>query len=260
MGWLDRTPDKVVEFSGPAEIRLEALEADPLRSSLPKIAILHTGAEGRDVYLSFRAASAANPLPDDVLKGVNIHIFAKGRKKGGNTLFAASLADGEVYRDGSLSVTQLSHVPGESVTVRVGFSAMAPASSAGALQSAASNKCLDLAGGSKADGAAVIQYDCHQGPNQQWTLETSGGQVRVVSRLSGKCLGGGVAGAAITQAACAGAPDQSWSRTNAAGGFVLRNVASGLCLDLPGASAANGVHPANWACNGAANQTWRLAP
>ena len=157
MGWLDRTPDKVVEYSGPAEIRLEALEADPLRSSLPKIAILHTGAEGRDVYLSFRAASTANPLPDDVLKGVNIHIFAKGRKKGGNTLFAASLADGEVYRDGSLSVTQISHVPGESVTVRVGFSAMAPASSAGALQLAASNKCLDLAGGSKADGAAVIQ-------------------------------------------------------------------------------------------------------
>src|SRR5262249_32675980 len=32
------------------------------------------------------------------------------------------------------------------------------------------NRCLDVNGGSKDNGAQIVQWDCHGGPNQQWRL------------------------------------------------------------------------------------------
>ena len=37
-----------------------------------------------------------------------------------------------------------------------------------------SGKCLDVNGASLADLASVIQWDCHEGDNQQWSVEPAG--------------------------------------------------------------------------------------
>ncbi|MER6008730.1 RICIN domain-containing protein [Nonomuraea angiospora] len=51
-----------------------------------------------------------------------------------------------------------------------------------------SGKCADVRGGSTADGAALQQYTCGTGANQQWTLQDAGGgYLRLVARHSGKC-------------------------------------------------------------------------
>jgi hypothetical protein len=43
-------------------------------------------------------------------------------------------------------------------------------------------------GVSTADGAALQQYGCGTGANQQWTLQDAGGgYLRLVARHSGKC-------------------------------------------------------------------------
>ncbi|MET7425718.1 RICIN domain-containing protein [Dactylosporangium sp. NPDC005555] len=76
------------------------------------------------------------------------------------------------------------------------------------------NRCLDVNGGSKDNGAQVLQWDCHGGPNQQWKLQRDGDGFRFVSVNSGRCIGvdsGSPApGAAARQWDCDGSPNQRW--------------------------------------------------
>jgi hypothetical protein len=44
------------------------------------------------------------------------------------------------------------------------------------LVAAHSGKCLEVAGGSTADGGVVHQWDCHGGTNQQWRVSTPGSE------------------------------------------------------------------------------------
>ncbi len=67
------------------------------------------------------------------------------------------------------------------MTFRLSFAGTGPAAPAGpppappgTVQSLASGKCLDLPGGQTGDGTPVIQYDCHGGANQQWTIDAAG--------------------------------------------------------------------------------------
>ncbi len=269
MGWLRGYPGKVVELTGDADVTLEALEADPRQSELPKVAIVRPAPGANTYYLSYRASSSANPLADEFTRGLNIHIFGKAR--GGLTYFVTSLSDGAAYGDGPMNVRQLSHREGERVTFHLSFSgtgqaapAGPPPAPAGTLQSLATGKCLDLPAGRTGDGTFVIQYDCRGGPNQQWAVDTaSDGGSRIVSRMSGKCLGtdpaNAAAGGNIVQSQCSGAPEQLWTSESAGDGYVFRNAANRLCLDVPAASAANGIKVIAWACNGGPNQTWRYA-
>ncbi|GGM07067.1 RICIN domain-containing protein [Dactylosporangium sucinum] len=76
------------------------------------------------------------------------------------------------------------------------------------------NRCLDVNGGSKDNGAQIVQWDCHGGPNQQWRLQRDGDGYRLVSVNSGKCIGvdGGRTdpGAEARQWDCDGSPNQRW--------------------------------------------------
>ncbi|MBG0817849.1 pectate lyase [Planomonospora sp. ID82291] len=45
----------------------------------------------------------------------------------------------------------------------------------------------------------------------------------------------------------------------AAGSYTLVNAASGLCLDVKAKSTADGAQLVQYACNGGANQTWKLS-
>lgn len=57
-----------------------------------------------------------------------------------------------------------------------------------------SGKCLDVSGVSTADGAPVIQWTCHTGLNQQFTLRkvtypgNDSHDYQLVARHSGKCV------------------------------------------------------------------------
>jgi hypothetical protein len=132
----------------------------------------------------------------------------------------------------------------------------------GTLQSIASGKCADLPSGETGEGTELIQFDCHGGRNQQWTIESLGAVGwRILSVMSGKCLdtkarrSGG--GAYVVEVSCDGSLSQLWSIRNDGNGYVLQNVASRLCLDVLGGSSASGTKLIAWRCTGERNQTWR---
>jgi hypothetical protein len=269
MGWLKDYPGKVVELTAAADVTLEALEADPRQSALPKVAIVRPAPGANTYYLSFRASSSTGPLPDEFTRGVNIHIVDHSRQNGSLTYFVTSLSDGATYADGPMIVQQLTHIEGDRVSFRIDFTgtgqpepAGPPPAPPGTVQSLASGKCLDLPGGQAADGTPAIQYDCHGGPNQQWRIESAGGAgYRIVSRMSGKCIGTDPGGAAtdghIVESRCGDSSIQLWAIEGTGNRYILRNVANRLCLDVPGGSLADGAKPIVWTCNGGINQTWR---
>ncbi|WP_405930907.1 ricin-type beta-trefoil lectin domain protein [Streptomyces sp. NBC_00827] len=116
-------------------------------------------------------------------------------------------------------------------------------------------KCLDVAGGSSANGAAVQLYDCNGSTAQSWTVKADGS----VQAL-GKCLDVTSAstadGAQLQLYDCNGTGAQRWSY-NATTGDVV-NTAANKCLDVTGNSSANGARAQIWTCTGAANQKWHL--
>ncbi|MGX1133366.1 glucosylceramidase [Streptomyces glaucescens] len=116
-------------------------------------------------------------------------------------------------------------------------------------------KCLDVAGGSAANGTPVQLHDCNGTAAQQWTVRADGS----VQAL-GKCLdvtaGSTADGAKVQLYDCNGTGAQRWSYDAATGDVV--NLAADKCLDVTDQSSANGARAQIWSCTGAANQKWRL--
>ena len=79
---------------------------------------------------------------------------------------------------------------------------------------AKANLCLDVNGGSKDNGAQIVQWACHNGPNQLWRLQPDGDGFRFLSVNSGRCIGVDAGspnpGAAARQWDCDGSPNQRW--------------------------------------------------
>jgi glucosylceramidase len=115
-------------------------------------------------------------------------------------------------------------------------------------------KCVDVAGASTANGAAVQLFGCNGSAAQSWTV----GADRTIRAL-GKCLD--VAGASTADGArvqlfdCNGTGAQQWSAT---AGRDLVNVAANKCLDVTGNSSADGTQLQIWTCTGAGNQKWTV--
>ncbi|MCO6010150.1 ricin-type beta-trefoil lectin domain protein [Actinoallomurus purpureus] len=115
-------------------------------------------------------------------------------------------------------------------------------------------KCVDVAGASSADGAAVQLYDCNGSSAQKWTIGADG-----TVKALGKCLD--VAYAAKSNGSkaqlykCTGLAAEKW--TPGANGSLV-NAGSGRCLDATGPSSANGTRLQIWDCAGSANQKWTL--
>ncbi|GAB3834932.1 ThuA domain-containing protein [Dactylosporangium cerinum] len=115
-------------------------------------------------------------------------------------------------------------------------------------------KCLDVRGGSSADGTQIQLYSCQGNAAQTWTR--SGQTLRAL----GKCLdvnGGGTAnGTKVQLWTCNGGGAQNWV---AQSDGTLRNPQSGKCLDVSGNNSADGTVVHLWTCiSGAANQKWTL--
>ncbi|MEE4543309.1 ricin-type beta-trefoil lectin domain protein [Streptomyces sp. V4-01] len=115
-------------------------------------------------------------------------------------------------------------------------------------------KCVDVAGASSTNGAAVQLYGCNGTTAQTWSAGSDG-----TLRALGKCMdvtsAGTANGAKVQLYDCNGTAAQHWTHTGAA----LVNAGSGKCLDATGPSSADGTRLQIWSCTGAANQSWTLA-
>ncbi|WP_245651944.1 RICIN domain-containing protein [Streptosporangium amethystogenes] len=120
---------------------------------------------------------------------------------------------------------------------------------------AQSNRCVDVTGGSTANGAQAQLWDCGSGGNQRWT-HTSGKQLMVYGNKCLDAYGQGTGnGTQVVIWDCNGQTNQQWN-VNANG--TITGAQSGLCLDAPSNATANGTKLNLWACNGGTNQRWSL--
>ncbi|MFO0679747.1 MAG: RICIN domain-containing protein [Polyangiaceae bacterium] len=133
------------------------------------------------------------------------------------------------------------------------------------LVNAQGGSCVDVAGGSRDDGANVFGWTCHGAPNQRWDFVRSRvpGYVSVVARHSGKCLDvwrqNAADGADVRQYRCNGQDNQLWSVKDSPEGLRLVSRLSDKCLDLFGGAAADGTDVVVWGCHGGPNQAWTVA-
>ncbi|WP_218224434.1 RICIN domain-containing protein [Pseudomonas sp. PIC25] len=115
-----------------------------------------------------------------------------------------------------------------------------------------SGKCLDVSGASTADGAALIQWTCHQANNQRWVLTALGdGYYEVKSKHSGKCMdvtGASTAnGARLQQLACSRGNQQQWLiEAESDGNYRMTARHSGKVADVLGVSLNNGAAFTQW--------------
>jgi hypothetical protein len=113
--------------------------------------------------------------------------------------------------------------------------------------------CLDVAGGSSANGTPVQIWDCASVPAQDWTHDNG----KLIAL--GKCLDleqGGTANGTLAHLwDCADVPGQTWTRTAQSQYY---NPSSGRCLDVVGGGTANGTRTHLWDCHPGASQKWTL--
>jgi hypothetical protein len=115
--------------------------------------------------------------------------------------------------------------------------------------------CLDVRGGTAADGQALQVYGCNHSTAQQVSYAADN-----TVRVLGRCLtaGGTANRALVTTNACAASASQLWTRR--ADGTLL-NPASGRCLDVPDSNSTPGaVQLQIYDCVHTDGQIWRLPP
>lgn len=163
--------------------------------------------------------------------------------------------------------------PNFGTPMRLGTTADGPAGEAASTPSAYtivnrnSGKCLEVAGGSTADGANIQQWTCNGGSNQRWRLEDQADDTsRLVNVGTGKV-------ADVTNCASADGTDiRQWSWLNntcqrfrlvltAAGGWVrLTNQATGKVADVANCGTGDGADVRLWSWLNNNCQQWQLQP
>ncbi|MFC7647018.1 ricin-type beta-trefoil lectin domain protein [Streptosporangium lutulentum] len=117
-------------------------------------------------------------------------------------------------------------------------------------------QCMDVAGGSNADGTAVQLYTCNGTTAQQWTRPGDG-----TLRVLGKCLdvvdNGTANGSWLQLWSCFGGANQQWTYNAATRDLV--NPATNRCVDVTGNTGADGTRLQLWDCTGGANQKWTMS-
>ncbi|MGW6733671.1 family 43 glycosylhydrolase [Streptomyces sp. NPDC055013] len=130
-----------------------------------------------------------------------------------------------------------------------------------------SGKCLDVNGGSTADGTDIFQWTCTGGANQKWKVEDLGDDTnRLVNVATGKVMD--VADCSASD----GADIRQWSWLDnkcqryrlvftASGDYIrILNESTGKVADVADCSAANGADVRQWTWLNNNCQQWRLVP
>ncbi|WP_197517504.1 glycoside hydrolase family 66 protein [Microbacterium karelineae] len=113
--------------------------------------------------------------------------------------------------------------------------------------------CLDVAGGSTANGTAIQLWSCADVPAQDWTFEN--GQLKALGRCLDLEAGGTSNGTLAHLWDCNTSPSQQWERTAHS---QYHNAASGRCLDADGEGTADGTRVHIWDCHTGPSQKWTL--
>jgi len=137
--------------------------------------------------------------------------------------------------------------------VGIVVSTSAQAATAGAI-TGLGGKCIDVAGASTTNGAAVQLYDCNGSSAQIWTTGNTDNSLQALGKCMDVTAASTADGAKIQLYDCNGTNAQKWTVSNG----ELVNTGSGKCLDATGNSSANGTQLQIWACAGTANQLWTL--
>jgi len=205
-------------------------------------------ANGRSasVYLQ-SMADATNDgyfVPEQIWDRSNVSCFALGRPTGSAS--PLNWAEGQYLR--------------LSQSIDAGYNLDTPSvvkakyRGAGQIRSSG-GKCIDDAGASTDNGAAIQSWTCNGTSAQSWAWNSGDGTLRVL----GKCMdvtGGATAnGTQIQLWDCNGTGAQQWRWRNQ---DRLVNPQSGRCLDVTGGSTADGTRLQIWDCNGTAAQAWYL--
>ena len=127
-----------------------------------------------------------------------------------------------------------------------------------------SDKCVDVAGGSSADGANVDQVQCNATGAQRFDLVNRGDNTyRLVNLISKKCVhvasNSAASGANVEQRECDGFTSNLWTLTSIGGNqFRATSVKSGKCLDVAGSSTQSGANIQQFDCNSTSAQAFRF--
>ncbi|MDG4859340.1 family 43 glycosylhydrolase [Streptomyces sp. T-3] len=152
-------------------------------------------------------------------------------------------------------------------TAQAGPSGEGATPSAYAIVNRSSGKCLEVAGGSSADGANARQWTCSGGAHQKWRVEDRGDDTsRLVNVATGKVLDTADCSSAD------GADLRQWSWLNntcqkfrfvttATGGWTrIVNEATGKVADVADCSGADGADVRQWSWLNNQCQQWQFRP
>ncbi len=129
--------------------------------------------------------------------------------------------------------------------------------------SSPSGKCADVEAGGWDTGARIIQYACHNGDNQQWTLTANSGAYRIVGKRLGECLtpsaGASQANTPMVQLACGAYPNQLWTVKYAGNAVQLIGEQTGMCLTVQNASLQDAALLVQQPCQGTPSELWNFS-
>jgi Ricin-type beta-trefoil lectin domain-like/Glycosyl hydrolase family 76 len=137
------------------------------------------------------------------------------------------------------------------------------------IQNANSGMALNVTGGSKTNGAAIIQYPFSSGAtNAEWTFVPSGGGYYTIKNVnSGQVVNvsaaSSTAGALIVQwpaQSMIPGNDQWYPVQNSNGTYSFYNLNSYQALEVPGYSTTEGTQLDQWFGNFGSNQEFNLIP
>lgn len=139
-----------------------------------------------------------------------------------------------------------------------------PPAANGAIQSLASNLCVDVFNASQTPGTALVQYACGGSDNQKWqVVGSAGGFSSLKVAHSGQCMdvpsGAKNPGAALAQYTCNGYENQQFAIAAQGAGVKITARHSGLCVGVEDGSTASLARITQQTCNGSAAQTWKVA-
>ncbi len=119
-------------------------------------------------------------------------------------------------------------------------------------------KCLDVEGGSTADGTPVVLWECNSGENQRWELEASGLHFQIRG-IGDKCLRPNPSSgdSQLSIGPCDG-NDRWQPGVGFPNSSAWIHTGDGQCMDVEGSNTANGTPVILFACNGNANQRWQF--
>jgi hypothetical protein len=176
-----------------------------------------------------------SPLPSDGVSGPPTTSKASPGGPGGKRAAGGGKADG-----------------GANHGTSPGRQASAQTSSARAIVSHASDRCISVSARKAKDGSPLQIWDCGGSAWQKWTVE-SDGTVRSMGMCMDVAWGSSDDGTAIQLARCHGGSAQHFD-LNSAGDLV--NLGSYKCVDVRDQDTANGTRLQLWECGGTSNQKW----